>query len=469
MDTPLSGTPIKTESLTYNENGHIDRLISCNGKAIGYNSMGCPVSYDGKSFMWNRGKLSGISERLGVGLSAPSKSYTFAYNALGQRVTKTYAYHPGAQTLVDYVTDCNSVFTYDNAGRLIHEKRSENYYQGYSYSREFMYLYDESSMIGFTYSYNGATPSTYYYHRNLQGDVIAIYSPSGTKVVEYAYDAWGNCTITYGANNDIATANAIRYRGYYFDTETGLYYLNARYYNPEWRRFISPANASTLNPQVVNGLNLYCYCNNNPISIVFNGSINNVNIRNINNKSMSASNNMNNSNINHSSGNRNSMDHISWPKVNSVSMFHHTYSLIKDPIISWVLGNISYTTTVQLNDAETFYSFTNMGNDGYSIGLGMNLGNWYGANAYISVGGFGTGWQLTPWLTGSLSWSIENGISISNGIIAGDVTHEITVSFGNGALFGFAMCGWLASIPTLGTKVAAATIASIIFIVDLFI
>ena len=61
-------------------------------------------------------------------------------------------------------------------------------------------------------------------------------------------------------------ANPIRYRGYYFDEDTGLYYCNARYYSPKWRRFISPDNTAYLNPESVNGLNLYCYCHNDPVN-----------------------------------------------------------------------------------------------------------------------------------------------------------------------------------------------------------
>ena len=60
--------------------------------------------------------------------------------------------------------------------------------------------------------------------------------------------------------------NPIRYRGYYYDRETGLYYLNARYYNPQWRRFISPDDTAYLNPETPNGLNLYAYCNNDPVN-----------------------------------------------------------------------------------------------------------------------------------------------------------------------------------------------------------
>ena len=101
----------------------------------------------------------------------------------------------------------------------------------------------------------------------MQGDVIAIYNSNGAKVVEYRYDAYGNCTIASSTTDyALATVNPIRYRGYYFDQETGLYFLNARYYSPEWRRFISPDDTAYLNPENVNGLNLYCYCYNDPVN-----------------------------------------------------------------------------------------------------------------------------------------------------------------------------------------------------------
>ena len=95
--------------------------------------------------------------------------------------------------------------------------------------------------------------------------IIGIYNTSGTKVGGYAYDAWGNCTITLNTNG-IAAKNPIRYRGYYYDNEFGLYYLNARYYSPEWRRFISPDDTAYLDGETPNGLNLYAYCNNDPVN-----------------------------------------------------------------------------------------------------------------------------------------------------------------------------------------------------------
>ena len=156
------------------------------------------------------------------------------------------------------------MFCYDQSGRPIYEKTTSQYYGEGSVSEKIMFLYDESGIIGMTLEGTSAV-GAYYFQRNLLGDVIGIYDTSGAKVGGYAYDAWGNCTITLNTNG-IATKNPIRYRGYYYDQDTGLYYLNARYYSPTWRRFISPDDTSYLDPDSFNGLNLYCYCNNDPVN-----------------------------------------------------------------------------------------------------------------------------------------------------------------------------------------------------------
>ena len=113
---------------------------------------------------------------------------------------------------------------------------------------------------------NSSGTGTYYYDKNPRGDVIGILDNSGNTVVKYTYDAYGNCTRGYTTNYDLANSNPIRYRSYYYDEDTGLYYLNARYYNPEWRRFISPDDTAYLDIESANGLNLYAYCNNDPIN-----------------------------------------------------------------------------------------------------------------------------------------------------------------------------------------------------------
>ena len=103
----------------------------------------------------------------------------------------------------------------------------------------------------------------------MQGDVVQIYSIWGTLLVEYDYDAWGNCTVVYehSSYGDLAEINPIRYRGYVYDFETGFYYLNSRYYDPQVKRFINADDASLLG---VNGdfasFNFYSYCGNNPVT-----------------------------------------------------------------------------------------------------------------------------------------------------------------------------------------------------------
>ena len=81
---------------------------------------------------------------------------------------------------------------------------------------------------------------------------------------EYSYDAWGNCTIVTDKSG-IATLNPFRYRGYYYDEETGLYYLQTRYYDPEVGRFISRDSIEYADPETICGFNLYAYCGNNPV------------------------------------------------------------------------------------------------------------------------------------------------------------------------------------------------------------
>ena len=109
----------------------------------------------------------------------------------------------------------------------------------------------------------------YFYVKNAQGDVVQIRSKWGTTLVEYEYDAWGNCTIAYSHSSygNLAELNPIRYRGYVYDFETGFYYLQSRYYDPQIRRFISADDLSMLGVgDEFLSYNLYAYCLNNPIN-----------------------------------------------------------------------------------------------------------------------------------------------------------------------------------------------------------
>ena len=120
------------------------------------------------------------------------------------------------------------------------------------------FLYNSQGVVGFVQ--NG---TTYLFRKNFFGDVTAIYR-GATKVAEYAYDAWGNCTIVSDTNG-IGTANPFRYRSYFWDNDLQLYYLMSRYYDPQVGRFLNADGLEYLDPETLGGLNLYAYCNNNPI------------------------------------------------------------------------------------------------------------------------------------------------------------------------------------------------------------
>ena len=120
---------------------------------------------------------------------------------------------------------------------------------------------------------------TFWFEKNLQGDVVAVYNETGTKLISYAYDAWGNFRTTthnHSGTNAYAAYNPFRYRGYYYDDfygclddgygrKIGFYYLNSRYYNPEWGRFI---NADACLYSSMLGFNLFAYCENNSVNYI---------------------------------------------------------------------------------------------------------------------------------------------------------------------------------------------------------
>ena len=214
---------LKCEHYSYDYEG--DRLVNYNGKTFEYNSLGNPI---GEDIKWEYGTR--LVKWYGT---------EFTYDGLGRRTSKT--------------KDGKIItFTYDSDGRLIKQ------------SNGLEFIYDYSGVVGV--KYNNAT---YFYRRDAQGNIIAILDSNGEVVVRYYYDAWGNNAVTDKDGNDvedgIGKLNPFRYRGYYYDTETGLYYLQTRYYDPELGRFISQDSIEYADPETINGLNLYAYCGNNPV------------------------------------------------------------------------------------------------------------------------------------------------------------------------------------------------------------
>ena len=122
------------------------------------------------------------------------------------------------------------------------------------------YIYNGSELLGFVYK-----NKTYYYHKNMFGDIISILDSSYNEIVTYEYDSWGALVnITDNSNINLGTINPFRYRSYYYDEESGFYYLNSRYYNPKMGRFIN-ADSYVSTGQGFNGNNMFVYCGNNSI------------------------------------------------------------------------------------------------------------------------------------------------------------------------------------------------------------
>ena len=175
---------------------------------------------------------------------------------------ETQTSHLG-QTLVSTQTVTHEYLTL--SGKVVREAVKTNN----SVTEMLDFLYDESGRpFALNYSTNGGnTFTTYYYILNLQGDVVKLVTSSGSVVATYEYDAWGNILSKSGT---MADKNPLRYRGYYYDNETGFYYLQSRYYDPTMRRFLN-ADAYASTGQGFIGTNMFAYCNNNPVIFVDNG------------------------------------------------------------------------------------------------------------------------------------------------------------------------------------------------------
>ena len=229
--TSVKQNGVTVKSYAYGNSNWRDLLTEYNGQMITYDQIGNPLTYRGKNMTWQNGRrLEGITDA--------NNTIAYAYDADGNRISKTVN---GVTT--DYVVI---------DGTLAGEITGGN---------KLAFLYDESgTKYGFVY--NGAT---YFYNLNLQGDVVGIYDSTGAEVVTYTYDEWGKIlSVTGTLAGTIGQINPIRYRGYYYDNETGLYFLQSRYYDPETGRFLSADGI--LDNRCVKTLNLFAYCGNNPIN-----------------------------------------------------------------------------------------------------------------------------------------------------------------------------------------------------------
>ena len=255
----------KYNSLVWN-----DLLTSYNGKAITYDNAGNPTSYDGKTFTWSGKQLTQI-------VAADGSKTSFDYDANGLRTRKVqYNTNGKIDYYVDYIwADGKIVSQYLTLmvrGTIMNEYKE--FAVGPIPSK---IIYDDNGIPqGFT-----CGEATFGFVRNLQGDVIAMVDMNGNIIMEYSYDPWGN--IEYHLNEEVATEEEammitalcpLTYRGYNYDFTTGLYYLQSRYYNPEWGRFLNCDDTAILlaTQGETHNANLFAYCANNPVNKVdYNG------------------------------------------------------------------------------------------------------------------------------------------------------------------------------------------------------
>ena len=257
----LGGT-LDEYTYTYASTGWGDILKYDNktNDEISYDDIGNPIRIEDNSsdyytvLSWRGRELLSIEEYTTEGEN--TYSYAYTYNTDGIRVSKTN----GAIR-----------WEYDLDGTTIIRAR---YYNGNTLQKIILFAYDNNGLphaMKVT-DVSSGSGKWYYYEKNLQGDIVGIMNADGYKVVSYSYDAWGTPyepvystdSVVSAADKANAALNPFRYRGYYYDSETGYYYLQTRYYNPEWGRFINADGYINANGDIL-GYNMFAYCSNNPV------------------------------------------------------------------------------------------------------------------------------------------------------------------------------------------------------------
>ena len=153
------------------------------------------------------------------------------------------------------------------SGTLLRETITTTDAEGNTTTETLDFVYDlNGSPYALNYTNGAAATQTYYYITNVQGDVTHLVTSDGEVVATYDYDAWGRVTAATGS---MAEVNPLRYRGYYADGESGLYYVSSRYYDPAVCRFVNADDAALIgaNGDFVS-LNLFAYCGNNPVNLI---------------------------------------------------------------------------------------------------------------------------------------------------------------------------------------------------------
>ena len=236
----------RSDSFGYSNTEWSDQLSSAriNGKGFNftYDKIGNPLNYrDGMVMTWQNGRqLKSIKVD-------DTTTLEFTYDINGQRQSKVEKKNGTAVHTTKYYYDGTKLVGENKDGTIV------------------WYDYDENGTpVGMRLS-----GDDYVFRRNLQGDITGIFDSTGTLVVEYTYgNAWGfGITVSGSKAAEIGACNSLRYRGYYYDSESGLYYLNTRYYDSSICRFVN-ADGYVSTGQGTQGYNMYSYCVFNPVNMV---------------------------------------------------------------------------------------------------------------------------------------------------------------------------------------------------------
>ena len=256
----LTGEPLIT---TYSYEGDwADMLTSVDGEQIEYDSIGNPTSYLGATLTWEGRELTSYSN------DEYTSTYEYDENGMRYRTTITNK-EDNSVGYLDYVwVDSKLIsisFTSDELNQTV------------------KYLYNDfDEPVGFVSTREDGSVDTYYYLKNAQCDITHIVSAAGKKMVTFTYDVFGKRTVTYQANGSTTPGqielltqmkadllNPFAYRGYCYDYDMGMYYLQSRYYDPNVGRFINADDTNYLNATgTVLGCNLFAYCENDAVNKV---------------------------------------------------------------------------------------------------------------------------------------------------------------------------------------------------------
>lgn len=230
----LPVTSSSTREFAYGDTSWADKLTSVDGNTITYDAIGNPLTYNGWNYTWEVGRQL-------KKMTNSENTFSYAYDDNGIRISKT-------------INGVTTNYTTIN-GRITSQSNGTN---------DIYFRYDRNnSLVGF--NLDGVE---YLYMKNATGEIVGILDINGNLVATYTYDAWGKVLTVSGAMAEtVGTINPMRYRDYYLDSETGYYYLQSRYYNPDICRFIDldEPNILSLNFGNIVAANLFTYCKNNPI------------------------------------------------------------------------------------------------------------------------------------------------------------------------------------------------------------